>query len=258
MDYYYLSTALPELKLGAPPEISFADFVFLMRENLSEKDLEKTHVIRLFFDIENMRNFWRKEPLDLHGNFDFNAMEEALLTGSGFPSYVYNFLEKHDELQDRLRHFPFLIAAFFREEIAKADGFLKKYLTFERELRLVLVAFRAKKMGRDILAEMQYENLDDDLVAQILSQKDAKTYDPPEKYEILKPLYEELSDDPAALNKALFEYRFQKVDEMVGLQVFTIDYILAYFIKLIYVEKWLEQSREKGIQIIKKIIEGAS
>ena len=40
--------------------------------------------------------------------------------------------------------------------------------------------------------------------------------------------------------------------------MFTIDYILAYLIKLIYVEKWLEQDRDKGMQIIKKIIEGAS
>ena len=217
MDYYYLATSLPELKLGAPPEMSFADLVFLMKENLSAEDLLKTRVIRLFFDIENIRNFWRKEPFDVHGNFDPNALEEALLTGFGFPSYVYDFLEKHDELEDRLRHFPFLIATFFREEIAKADGFLKKYLVFERELRLILVAFRAKKFGQDILVEMQYENPDDTLVAQILSQKDAKTYDPPEKYESLKPLFEELADDPAALNKALFEYRFQKVDEMVGL-----------------------------------------
>lgn len=254
-NYYFLATSLPELKLGTPPDITFHELLFLYRQNLSLEDFEKIQQLRLIFDIENIRAFWLKEPLDSRGRFDENSLEEALLTGIGFPNYVYDFLAKHDELKDRLRHFPSLIAQYYREEIAKADGFLKQYLVFERGLRLVLVAFRAKKMDRDILVELQYENTDDALVAQILSQKDMKTYDPPEQYEQIKPIFEELSNEPAALNKALFEYRFRKIDELIGLQVFTIDALLAYFVKFIMVEKWQEQDREKGIQLIKKIIQ---
>lgn len=256
--YYYLSTALPELRLGNPPEISFKYLAFLLKENLSQSDFEKTKVIRLFFDLENIRSLWRKEPLDSRGIFDENSLEEALIIGTGLPSYVYDFLEKYDHLNERLSHFPYIISAYFQNEIPKAEGFLKKYLIFERSLRLVLVVLRARKFNRDLLVELQYENPDDPLIAQILSQKDSKTYDPPEEFQIVKTIFEEFSDDPAALNKALAEYRFQKLDEMIGLKVFSIDYILAYLIKLIYVERWLEQDSNKGLQIIKKIIQGAS
>lgn len=257
-NYYYIATALPELKLGVAPEITFPYFVYLLQENLSSGDFEQARAIRRYFDIENIRAFWRKEAIDPRGNLDVNSLEEALVTGTGLPSYVYDFMDKHDSLQDRLRHFPFLIVTYFNEEISKAKGFLKKYLQFERDLRLVLVGLRAKKLHRDLLVELQYEDPEDNMVAQLLSQKDAKSYDPPEDYEAVKALFEEFSDDPASLNKALYEYRIQTIDQMIGLQVFTLDYILAYLVKLIYMEKWLEQDRDKGIQIIKKIINGAT
>lgn len=254
-NYYFLATSLPELKLGNPPEISFDELLFLYRQNLSSENFESVQSVRLIFDIENIRAFWLKEPLDPRGRFDENELEEALLTGIGFPGYINDFLAKHDELSDRLRNFSSLIAQYYRNEIGRSDGFLKQYLIFERGLRLVLVAFRAKKLGRDILVELQHENSDDPLIAQILSQKDMKSYDPPTQYEQIKPIFEEYSEDPSALNKALYEYRFQKINELIGLQVFTIDALLAYFIKFIMVEKWQEQDRDKGIQLIKKIIQ---
>lgn len=256
--YYYIATALPEVNLGTPPEMSFKNLVYLLGENLNKSDLEKTRTLRFYFDLENLRSLWRKEPIDLRGNYDENALEEAVAAGTELPNYVYDFVDKYDNINERLRHFPFLMSAYFQNEIPKADGFLKKYLEFERALRLVLVVLRARKFDRDLMVELQYENPDDPLIAQILSQKDNKSYDPPEEYQMVKTIFDELSDDPAALNKALAEYRIQKIDEMIGLKIFSIDYILAYLIKLIYLEKWLEQDSQKGLQIIKKIIEGAS
>ena len=46
----------------------------------------------------------------------------------------------------------------------------------EREIRLILVALRAKKFGRDLLLELQYEDSDTDFIAQMLAQKDAAQY----------------------------------------------------------------------------------
>ncbi|KAF3363379.1 Uncharacterized protein PHSC3_000026 [Chlamydiales bacterium STE3] len=257
-NYYYLGTALPDLKIGEPAEISFSNLMFCYQQNLAPQDFQKVQAIRLIFDIDNLRSFWLKESLDPRGFYDENELEEIVLSGSGFPSYVYDFLEQQKDLSDRLHHFPSLVAQYFREEVTYADGFLKEYLSFERGLRLVLVAFRAKKLNRDIFNELQYESPEDPLIAQILSQKDAKQYEPPEQYEHVKQIFNEFADDPAALNKALVEYRFKKIDELTGLQVFTIDALLAYFVKFIMVEKWQEQDHEKGVQLIKKIIQEPS
>ncbi|MGK5594873.1 MAG: DUF2764 family protein [Parachlamydiaceae bacterium] len=253
--YYFLATALPRLTIGNPPEISFAEMAFLYEQNLSREDIKKIQSLRLLYDIENIRTYWLKEPLDRHGNFDENQLEEALVSFSGFPDYVYDFLHQYSELEERLRFFSKLIAIYYREQLTQVTGFFKKYFSFERNLRLILVALRAKKLNRDILAELQFESPEDPLVSQILSQKDAKNYDPPEEYQGVKLIYNEQSNEPAALNKALAEYRFQKINELVGLQVFSLDVLVAYFIKFIIVEKWQEQDAEKGNQLIKKIIQ---
>lgn len=259
-NYYYVGTALPSLSFDTPPEISLTEFNHLLMDNLTKKDYEKTRLIRGFYDVLNLRSLWLNEDLDLWGNLDENELDEALINLYGLPDYVYDFLEAHPKIDDRLRHFPQLLATFFlRSAKNEPKGFLKDYLNFEREWRLVFTAFRAKKLGRDISVELQYEDLDEDLIAQILAQKDAKTYMPPENYDDLRFIFEKYSDDPLMLQRAIDEYRFNKIDELVGMEdTFSINRILGYMAQLIIVQKWFELDKKKGIQIVDKIVKELS
>lgn len=254
--YYFAGTAIPGYNLESPTEYEFEVVKDLMRTNLSKKDYEKTVVVRRYFDIENIRCLWKKEEFDPYGNLDPNALEEALLAYTGLPEYVYDFLEKYDTIEERLKHFPELVAAYFREEIEKASGFLKEYLEFERAFRLVMVGLRAKELGRDVTAELQFEDPNDDLVAQIIAQKDSPTYVPPGGFEDLKPLLEEMSETPLELHKALLKYKFRKYEEMVGLAVFSIDRMLAYLVEHILTAKWFALNKKKGHEMIETIVQG--
>lgn len=252
--YYFLTGTFPEIRIGVKPDMSFHELVHLLEENLYPSDLEKSRVIRRFFDLQNMRDFWLEKELDPYGNFDFSQIEDAMFMQLGFPDYVYHFLENYTEKNARLRHFPELLSLYFREEIPKAKGFLKTYLTFEHDWRLVMAALRAKKLGRDIALELQYEDPEDPLVAQILAQKDAKSYQPPDEFEELKPIFDMYQDDAVALNQALYEYRFNKIDLFLGVDLFSIDRVLGFEAQLILVERWLEMDRQKGIEIVKSIV----
>lgn len=254
-NYYFLATALPTLQIGVPPEISYNDFQDLIHDNLSSRDMQQVEVIRLLYDIQNIRAFWKKEELDPRGNFNELDLEEALLARKGFPEYVYDFLDAYDSLQLRLQYFPTLISSYFRNEAKKAQGFLKQYLMFERYWRLVFAGFRAKQLDRDVAHELQFEDPNDDVVAQILAQKDAKNFVPPEGYEDLKMLFEEHAKSPMDLFKAICEYRFHHIEEMLSIDVFSIDYILGYMVKLITIEKWQELDQQKGFEVIKKAVQ---
>lgn len=256
--YYFIAAALPPLQIGYPPEITSEALEYLLRENLHPEDYAKSVVMRRYYDIQNIRSFWLKFEQDSRGYYNENELEEALVSRIGFPEYVYAFLEKYQSLEDRLHHFAALVAAYFHHEIEHSDGFLHTFLKFERELRLVLTGFRAKQLGRDLAAELQYEDPMDEIVAQILAQKDAKTYEPPEKYAELKVLFEEHNDSPLELHQALCEYRFRKIEEMYGVDVFSIDRILSYLVRLIIVEKWLELDKKKGLQVVEEIMKDAS
>lgn len=253
--YFYLVTALPVLQIGSPPDLSLQEITFLIETNLSRADLAQVYRVKSLFDLENIRSFWRGFPLNREGNFDAASLEEALVGRAGFPAYVYDYMDRYENKEDRLKHFASLLSAYFREEIARSNGFMRRMLKTEREQRLVLAALRAKILGRDPLYEFQYEDPEDPLVAQILAQKDAKAYDPPEAYQELRSLHDQHRENPLELQMAIAEYRFRKIDELVGLEVFTLDRVLAYIFQWILAEQWVRLDRNNGRQIINTFIQ---
>lgn len=254
--YYYLGTALPELSMDAPSDISTHELKDLLRDNLSEQDYRKIQVVRTLYDILNLKALWLGGELDPWGNLDANELEEALAGQVGFPSYVYDFLETYEKKVDRLSYFPALLVEFFhRAAASQPDGFLKDYLHFEREWRLVFAGFRAKKIGRDLSVELQYEDPRDELIAQLLAQKEAKSYEPPEKYSELKLIFDRYAENPIELQKAIDQYRFHFIKNLASERApFSFDQILAYVLQFIIVNKWFALDQEKGIKIVDTIV----
>jgi hypothetical protein len=242
---------LPPLSLREKPELSFEDLMTRLELSLSKKDFEKVKVLRLFYDITNIRLLLKEEPIDPHGNLSEKELDEALLVRAVLPDYVHFFLERFEKVSDKIRNFPGLLALFFNEEIPKQKGFLKEYLKFERESRLVLLALRAKQLGRDVVRELQYEEPTDPFIAHILAQKDAGSYDPPMEYADLKELIAACYTDPWAEYRAFAEYRFNKIEEMVEPRPpFSIDQVLGYTAQLMIVEAMRELDAEKGNMIL--------
>jgi hypothetical protein len=250
-NYYYLAASLPSLELGAIPDITFQDLMRRFELNLSESDWKKTIVIRRLMDLLNIRALLLEEPIDLKGNLNEKELDEALLIRDVLPAYVFDFLSKYETLYDRVRHFAELIAIFFSEEIPKQKGFLQRYLIFEREWRLVMIGIRAKELGRDVAKELQFEDFGDPIVAGILAQKDSSVYEPPSEYAELKELLHACGSDPWERYKAFARWRFHKIEELVeNHPLFSIDWVLAYMIRLLIIEDWNDLDEQKGKMIL--------
>jgi len=249
-NYYFLAASLPPLALGSRPDITFDSLAKMLALNLSPEDYQKTVVIRRSIDLANIRALLMEDRIDPRGNLNEKELDEALLVHDGLPQYVFDFLERYDTLAERIRNFSQLMATFYSEEIAKADGFLKRYLKFEREWRLVVLGLRAKTLKRDAAKELQFEDFSDPLVAQILAQRDSEKYDPPPEYTELKDLFQAAGSDPWKLHKAFDEWRFYKVEDMVKTPLFSIDWILAYMVQLLIVEHWNELNEKEGNMIL--------
>lgn len=249
-NYYFLVPSLPPLYLRDKPDMTFEKLSSRLEISLTKSDLEKTKVLRRFIDINNIRALLLEEKIDPRGNLNEKELDEALLVKNILPEYVFDFLDQFEKASDRIRNFSGLLSLYFSKETPKASGFLKRYLTFERESRLVLLALRAKDLGRDVVKELQFEDIKDPLVAQILAQKDAPTYDPPEEYRELKERITNCRGDPWLENQVFAEYRFEKIEEMSETKFFTIDQILAYMAKLMIVEYLFELDEERGKLIL--------
>lgn len=248
--YYFVVPSLPPLAVGERPEITFEELMARLEISLSRGDLEKTKVLRRFIDIFNIRALLMEETVDPRGNFNEKELDEALLVHAVLPDYMFEFLGQFEKVPDKIRNFSGLLAQFFNAEIPKYKGFLRAYLTFERECRLVLVALRAKQLGRDVARELQFEDPTEPLVAQILAQKDADSYDPPLEYVDLKELIAACYADPWLENKAFSEYRFKKIGEIAEGKEFSIDQILAYMAQLLIIENLVELDGDKGNRIL--------
>ena len=254
--YYFLAISLPKLQLGEPPDMSFEEFQRLLVENLSADDLAKTKRVRWYFDLENLRRYLLKEPLDKWGNLNENDLEETLLTRPEgvLPKYVYEFLDANPTKPERLKNFPLLLIKYFETESQKQSGFLSHYAAFERNLRLALLAYRAKRMGRDLAKELQFQDPEDPFIVQLLSLQEAPTYMPPYDFEGLTHFLKTYENEPMELQKALTEYRFEKIEELVNFDEFSIDRILAYMLQYIQVDKWQAYDKEQGKLIVDSLV----
>jgi len=254
MSYYFLEILLPPLKIGARPEIAFEELVFRINVNLGKSDLKKVRKLRELIDLLNIRALLSGQKIDHRGNLSEKELDQALLVKDSFPQYIFDSLNRWETNSAKLQNFSALLAAFFKEEVKKAKGFLKQYFIFEREYRLVLAAIRASQMGRDFAETLQFEELNDPFVAQILVQKDTGRYEPPVEYAELKEIFISSGPDAGMQHKAFTEWKFSRVEEM-GLKPFSIDAILSYMVRLILVEDWQALDEEKGKEALKACAE---
>ncbi len=249
--YYFLGASLPPLKIGVKPEITFEEFINRLQINLDKSDWEKVIKLRQLIDLLNIRALFSGQKLDHRGNYSEKELDEMLLIKEGFPQYVFDFLGQFETNAAKLRHFSGLLAQYFHEETQLAEGFLRKYFAFERESRLVLAAIRAKMQGRDFNEVLQFEDLNDPFVAQILVQKDAERYEPPAEYEELKELFVSSGADPWELHKAFTEWKYAQIEEMGEGVSFSIDSILSYMVRLLLVEDWQALDEQQGREALK-------
>ena len=257
-NYYFVAPSLPVLVLGEDPEMSFDELMQRLELNLDRGDLKKIEVIRRAVDLDNIRCLYLEKPLDTHGNLSEKELDEALLVEADLPGYVFEFLEQFEETKEKARHYFGLLSHYYAEEIPRAEGFLRSLLTFQREVRLVLAALRAKKTGRDITEELQFEDFTDPFVAHILAQKDMEDYDPPIEYQDLKEKLRTCGDDPWQQYRVIVAYEFERIEDMSGYPLFALDWILGYIARLMLVEKWAALDFEKGREMIDKYKTGTA
>jgi Protein of unknown function (DUF2764) len=259
-NYYYLATVLPKLTLGEKPEISFHEFITLLQDNLTPSDYDKTRRLRWFYDLLNIRAYWKGDPLDYWGNLDEVQLEDAVLVREGgeLPNYFYEYLDEYEHKEDRQKHFQQVISDYFRSEAINNTGFLKKLRSFERNLRLVMTAFRARQLGRNLAAELQFEDPEEDIIAQLLAQSDAKVFEPPQGFEDFKSILERNYDNPLQLQKAIIEYIFNWIEDELEFDYFSIDRILGYMAQFILVERLMRLDKEKGLKVLDNIVKEIS
>ena len=255
MQYYFLVLSLPPVSLQAKPEISFKEVMEFVRLNISSADLKKVQILLRQIDLYNIRALWLGLPFEVEGNFEAKELEELLLGRDELlPDYILDFLDQYDDVAGYLSHFASLFASLYvSQEVSEARGFLHEYYEFQREMRLTLTALRAKEMKKDIVRELQFEDVSDPFVSFILVQKDAVDFVPQAEYEDLKILFMENRKEPSDLHRAILKYQFEKLEEMKTTISFSVDQILIYIAQFLIVDQWFQLNKEDGQTVVDEL-----
>lgn len=251
MQYYFLATSFPSLDLHQMPEISFQQLHESLLENLSKADFALYRDFLLYIDLKNIKALIAEKSFDPRGYFSEKSLREALLTKEDLPEYLFTYLQKIEDPYLRLKNYVKIYSRFFSQ---KREGFLRKYFSQERDIRLILAALRAKKWNKSIQQELQFEDFSEPLVAYILVQKDAKEFEPPEGYKELKTLFTLHEKKPQELEKKLIEYRIKKIEDLLEGELFSIGAVLGYAVKLFLIESWWQLDFDQGKQTLNQLV----
>lgn len=238
--YYFIHSALPELKIGYPPNISFCELMQLFYDNLSTVDISKVHSLLTIIDLTNVYYYLSGQPLDSRGLLTPSEIEESVSELTRFPEYLITFLIRYTEPSERVQHFSEVYLDYFQGESVNSSGFVQKYMTFEMSLRLYLATNRAKKFGKEYISPISDDEVDydqfEDLNVSLLQVEGS----PLEEYQIIQ------------------QYRLNFLKDISSVKAFGIDGLLAYMMQLLIIEDDDVLNEMQGQQTIDKLLEASA
>lgn len=268
--YYYLVAGLPELLLEADNRkfdfLSIRDWV---KKNLEGSDVDLLNSISLHYDNENILSYIKSQSkvLNERGTVSVDVYEDVKANVKLFPPYIQDFLgefykvkteeeeeeeakeEKSEEEQPQTTiEVDFLTRYYaFLEKID--NDFLHQWFNFDRQLRNILAATNARKLGKDVASYL----IGSDAINEALSHSLASDFGL--RGEL--PLMDKLM--PAIEVENLFErekkidmIRWSFIDEVNTFNYFNIDRIFGYLLKAEIIDRWIKLDPAAGEELLKK------
>lgn len=237
--YYFIHSALPELKLGCPTKITFQELIQLFHDNFSNRDLVVLRSLLTIIDLTNVYYYFTNQPLDPKGRLSLSEIEESLLTFTDFPVYLVCYLEKYSELEARIKNFSEVYLDYFQQESVNSPEFLRNYLKFEMNLRLYLAEIRAKRFGKEDSLSTVHKNYAD-------------------QFQELKRDLSQVVGNPLEEYQIIQKYRFDTLQNMADKHLFGADGLFAYVMQWLIVEEDSCLEPARGKQRIQKLLEASA
>lgn len=266
-NYYYLVASLPDLvfPLSRQP-VSAAAFMDDIAGLLEPEDAELVRVIRLPCDNRNLLNMLasRSEPFDPNGNYDQDALRQAVKQPDGLPAYIEEFILAHKAgrrivpdvaLEDELHWL------FYEWACSHANAFIAEWFTFDLNLRNVLAALNVRRRCEHLMERDQdYARClssciicRNEITAQLLKST-APDFGLEQTLPWIVDLVELPHEDTLQREHAIDQVRWEKLDELAQFSGFRVDAVLAVCVKLMIVERWMAMDPERGRQRFERLV----
>jgi len=270
-NYYYLYSSLPEIHFNEKTDYRNLEYLFdEIMESLADSDKSAMRYIRYPLDNINLVRLLEGKP-DFEnnflsgGNYTFDELKREVKSMDTLPVYMRQFLELFNQLQvsfERANQFDQLNEFFYSEILSteansdefqetlssgeSSHDFIKRWYTFERDFNNVLTAIECLQHNEPV--ERRETIRIDQRFGQRLSGdyeiteslRQSKSYDYslsgifPWMTKVLNLKFENIYEH----EKQIVLIQMEVLDEMVGENIFSLDALCAYFIKLGILIRW--------------------
>ncbi|MBN2172339.1 MAG: DUF2764 family protein [Candidatus Krumholzibacteriota bacterium] len=250
MKYYFLVTLLPDIRRDDRKiALRFADLIDEKRF-IAPDDWREVERLLLARDILLLEKLLSGKDPDVEPTLHDKAFwQEQIRAPREGPEFLQEFLRRHAEERsfgpeavDRLWE------GYYDHVVRSTDSpLLRDYFQFEKLLRNVLAAVRARRRG---LAPSDHV-LGEDEVAERLGRSGAEDFGLGREFPWIERLAE--TKDPLELVDAVEGILWDHLDERIRRYTFEFEVVLAHLLKLRLLEKRLALSEERGMEIVSNL-----
>ncbi len=255
-NYYFLAASLEDLTWGhGAPRGTLEELLEYLADNMHPEDAVALRQLFLFNDMRNAVSIHNSEDSFLTPTcYDRETIMEAAHGGSDVLPFLDEFF---DIVRRNSRAFPDIplideMTFLFYDRINDIDSpFVRDYHLHELDVRNLTIALSRESQG------FPYR---DRLVPRGEAYDAIMSGSPPDfglsaEYPFVEDLVRVFKDtDLTAHEEAMERVRWQWLDERVGAEFFSTEFILSYVLKYQSVERWQTLSEEKGDELLGELL----
>ena len=251
MKYYFLVSFLPDIQRDDRKiKIHLSDLIE-EKHLFTDRDWAEIELILLEGDILQIERLWSGKDVELeYSLYGRDFWKEQIRS----PRDVPEFLEETFDIYMTEGPSPGLVGrmydSYYNYALKRsASPFLRDYLRFEKDMRNIIAALRARRKG--VLPSDHV--LGEDELADLLGRSASEDFGLASEY----PWIERLSRarTPLEIEEAAQEILWNTIDGMTGHMDFQFDVVLAYLLKLHILERNLTLNEEAGMEIVRQLEE---
>ncbi len=254
-NYYCLVAGLPNITLE-DSKLSYgsADFLSDIKDFVHKDDFAYFEFFRYVTDNENIYRMLvgHEHKFIEGGNFGMIETEDMLEDPSGAPSYIREYIEEYnseefDEEVDKKR----LTVLYYQCLLKSKNRFVREYFGLELNIKNIFSALNCRKYGM----QTEKEIIDINNVSEAILKSSSRDFGLSGEFEAVEQLLNIFEiGDMMKREKAIDLLKWEWLETATFFNYFSIEKLIAYYIKLKMIERWISLDPATGKELFDMFI----
>lgn len=256
-NYYCLIAGLPDILVDQKKiPFSLIELKQELQYQLHPKDYQLVEYLFLPYDNINFLNILQKKEAEFNplGNYSESFFMDEIKEPENLPGYMKKFLEAYrDEnpIHPNLSLENQLTWLYFDYMLEQKNEFLRDIFTIIRDINNIFAIYNARKFGLNIENQMigNYELTE---AAKKTTSKDFGLASEITPIDEIIGIYE--NNDILEQEMSIDLLKWRHMNNLNTFNYFTIEFILAYVLEFIIVERWSNLDTDQSKKTFRKIL----